>query len=108
MFEWLFRKTIKLEESDKTLKENEAFINTLLEKNFIELKNKLDDENKIKILIIGQPGAGKSSLLQYVTNNECTPKPLIGQRTDATDWQDRKISNFFYLSHLQISKKLTI
>jgi GTPase Era involved in 16S rRNA processing len=69
---------------------------TLLEKNFKALKNQLANENKTKILIIGQPGAGKSSLLKYITNNKCIPKPIIGQKTDATHWHDKLQSNFFH------------
>jgi len=70
---------------------------SLLEKNFRKLKNKLEEENKTKILIIGQPGAGKSSLLKYVTNDKCVPSPIIGQKTDATHWHDTEINNFFHL-----------
>jgi len=70
---------------------------SLLEKNFRKLKNKLEEEDKIKVLVIGQPGAGKSSLLKYVTNNKCRPIPVIGQKTDATHWHDTEINNFFHL-----------
>jgi GTPase Era involved in 16S rRNA processing len=69
---------------------------SLLEKNFRKLKKKLEEENKTKILIIGQPGAGKSSLLKYITNNKCIPKPIIGQKTDATHWHDKLQSDFFH------------
>ena len=77
--------------------EVESRVYSLLEKNFRKLKNKLEEEDKIKILIIGQPGAGKSSLLKYVTNNKCRPIPIIGQKTDATHWHDTEINNFFHL-----------
>ena len=69
---------------------------SLLEKNFRKLKNKLKEENKTKVLIVGQPGAGKSSLLKYVTNNKCAPVPIIGQKTDATHWNDIEINDFFH------------
>lgn len=70
---------------------------SLLENNFRRLKKKLDEDYKTKILIVGQPGAGKSSLLKYVTNNKCVPVPIIGQKTDATHWHDAEINNFFHI-----------
>ena len=77
--------------------EEESKTYSLLEKNFRKLKNKLDEKNKTKILIVGQPGAGKSSLLKYATNAKCNPIPIIGQKTDATHWHDTEINNFFHL-----------
>jgi len=69
---------------------------TILERNFIRLKSKLDNEEKDKILILGQPGAGKSSLLWLLTDKGCEPQPVIGQKTDATDWNNEIKSNFFH------------
>jgi GTPase Era involved in 16S rRNA processing len=42
--------------------------------------------SKRKIAILEQPGAGKSSLLNLLTEGRCIPKPLIGPQTDQTDW----------------------
>ncbi|RMD82583.1 MAG: hypothetical protein D6815_08870, partial [Candidatus Dadabacteria bacterium] len=39
-----------------------------------------------RIALLGQPGSGKSSLLFRLTKGACDPKPVISQKTDATDW----------------------
>lgn len=39
-----------------------------------------------KVAILGQPGAGKSALLDLLTDKSCEPRPSVGQRTDATSW----------------------
>ncbi|CAI6080560.1 GTPase domain-containing protein [Cohnella sp. JJ-181] len=39
-----------------------------------------------KVAILGQPGAGKSALLDLLTGRGCVPRPVVGQRTDATSW----------------------
>jgi len=39
-----------------------------------------------KIAILGQPGAGKSSLLINMTKSKVRPLPTVGTQTDATDW----------------------
>ncbi|MFZ3577638.1 GTPase [Virgibacillus sp. DJP39] len=59
-----------------------------VEKNFERLHEKLSTDSYKKITIIGQPGAGKSTLIHKVTNGKCIPKPTIGIGTDATDWSD--------------------
>ena len=41
-----------------------------------------------KVTLIGQPGAGKSSLLWSITEKRCSPPPLIGVQTDATNWSE--------------------
>ncbi|WP_050183417.1 GTPase domain-containing protein [Domibacillus robiginosus] len=57
-----------------------------LEENFSQLETLLKKAEGRKIALIGQPGAGKSSLLLKLTNGKCEPKPTIGQGTDTTDW----------------------
>lgn len=59
---------------------------TTLELNFQRLKEELRCNSGCKIAIIGQPGAGKSSLLKKMTNGKVEPLPVIGAQTDATDW----------------------
>lgn len=62
---------------------------TILEKNFERLRGDIYKVNhKRKIAILGQPGAGKSSLLKKVSNGKVTPTPIIGVQTDATTWAD--------------------
>lgn len=59
---------------------------TILESNLDRLRRELRQETGQKIAIMGQPGAGKSSLLKKMTNGEVVPLPKIGIQTDATDW----------------------
>ncbi len=68
---------------------------TILEKNFYNLRKQLyENISNKKVLIIGQPGAGKSSLLLKITEDACIPKPHIGVHTDATNWH-KTIKNDF-------------
>ncbi|MCI2256427.1 50S ribosome-binding GTPase [Domibacillus sp. PGB-M46] len=57
-----------------------------LEENFLKLGALLEEAKSRKIVFIGQPGAGKSSLLLKLTDGKCEPRPNIGQGTDTTDW----------------------
>jgi predicted GTPase len=59
---------------------------TTLELNFQRLKEQLKSRSGYKVAILGQPGAGKSSLLKKMTNEKVRPLPVIGVQTDATDW----------------------
>lgn len=38
------------------------------------------------IFCIGAPGAGKSSLVDALSEEGCEPRPVVGIHTDATDW----------------------
>ena len=64
-----------------------------LERNFLRLRKELVAIEGFKIAILGQPGAGKSSLLLNITNGKVKPKPIIGIHTDATDWSKDKTIN---------------
>lgn len=68
-----------------------------LERNIERLKWELRSHSGRKIAIIGQPGAGKSSLLKKMTNGKVVPLPVIGTQTDATSWADD--SGCHLLSH---------
>ena len=71
---------------------------TILEQNFLQLKKDLNKfKTEKKVVILGQPGAGKSSLLLKLTDNLCEPKPIVGQQTDATNWHNLKNNNFFHI-----------
>jgi len=59
---------------------------TTLQLNLERLQVELCNETAKKIAIMGQPGAGKSSLLKKLTNGEVIPSPVIGINTDATNW----------------------
>lgn len=68
----------------------------ILVKNFLQLKQELDNSsNDFRIAVIGQPGAGKSSLIRTISKKKCRPLPKIGQETDATDWSSERVSEFF-------------
>lgn len=70
---------------------------TILEKNFFSLRQQLSkNKTEKKIAILGQPGAGKSSLLLNITDNKCIPKPIVGVQTDATHWNDSIKDDFFH------------
>lgn len=66
---------------------------TILELNFLRLENLLRKQSGHKIAILGQPGAGKSSLLKKMTNGQVKPLPVIGSQTDATDWSKDQSCN---------------
>lgn len=70
---------------------------TVLEKNLSRLKKELRNHSGKKVAIIGQPGAGKSSLLIKMTGDKVVPRPVVGVETDATNWSEDKSCNL--LSH---------
>lgn len=59
-----------------------------LELNLERLKMQLYSHPSYKVAILGQPGAGKSSLLKKMTKDKVIPLPIIGMETDATNWAD--------------------
>lgn len=59
---------------------------TVLQLNLERLRAQLHGHTERKVAILGQPGAGKSSLLKGMTNGKVKPMPVIGTETDATDW----------------------
>ncbi len=59
---------------------------TILELNLERLRDQLRFHSGYKIAVLGQPGAGKSSLLKKITKGKVKPLPVIGAQTDATDW----------------------
>lgn len=61
---------------------------SILETNLSRLRLELHSENSRRIAILGQPGAGKSSLLKRMTQGKVRPLPVIGVETDATNWSD--------------------
>jgi predicted GTPase len=92
MFKKLTKKNIKsaLGFSAKPINQKAYISKTTLENNFSRLEAFLKNSHSRAISIIGQPGAGKSSLLLKLTNGYCYPKPVIGQQTDATDWSNNE------------------
>lgn len=39
-----------------------------------------------RVVVLGQPGAGKSTLVDMLTEESLSPRPVIGAMTDQTDW----------------------
>lgn len=66
---------------------------TILEKNLSRLRTELQSMGQHRIAILGQPGAGKSSLLKKMTSGKVIPLPVIGAETDATNWAERDDCN---------------
>lgn len=64
---------------------------TVLESNLERLRGELmQARGQRRVAVLGQPGAGKSSLLRKMSRNEVTPPPLVGVQTDATNWAESR------------------
>lgn len=63
-------------------------VKSTLERNLARLRSELCSAGRHRIAILGQPGAGKSSLLKKMTVGKVVPLPVIGTQTDATNWAD--------------------
>lgn len=61
---------------------------TVLEENLDRLRTELARSTGRRVAVLGQPGAGKSSLLRELSCNQAVPLPLVGQQTDATNWAE--------------------
>lgn len=59
---------------------------SILERNLVQLRFMVEYSAGGKICIIGQPGAGKSALVDKLTEHKCQPRPKVGVGTNATDW----------------------
>ena len=86
-------------------KEDETLLpraKTTLELNLDRLKRELSPHSGPKIAILGEPGAGKSSLLKIMTKEKVSPRPEIGTKTDATNWSDDSACNLlsFYKNYV--------
>ncbi len=69
---------------------------TTLERNLQRLEGELQAIGHGRVAVIGQPGAGKSSLIRKMTHNRVRPLPKIGAQTDATNWsQSRDVRMVF-------------
>lgn len=58
----------------------------ILRNNLQRLKMQLQGSAKRKVAFFGQPGAGKSTTLDILTEGLLQPRPRIGVATDMTDW----------------------
>lgn len=75
---------------------------SVLETNLERLGQELSLQSAPKVAILGQPGAGKSSLLKKMTKGQVTPLPIVGTQTDATDWSKDAACNLLsrYKNHI--------
>lgn len=67
---------------------------TILGKNFVRLKEYARYKRAYRIAVIGQPGAGKSTMIDEIFERQCDPRPKIGIETDATNWAEEHIYQF--------------
>lgn len=74
--------------SDQEKSKPSEYLSTL-DQNLLRLRSMLDGRASVNAAFVGQPGAGKSSLVRAVTGGKCEPLPEIGIGTDATDWSTR-------------------
>lgn len=63
-----------------------------LASNLLRLKRLMAAEASRKIAVIGQPGAGKSSLIISIASGLVRPRPVVSALTDATDWSTAQAS----------------
>jgi GTPase Era involved in 16S rRNA processing len=69
----------------KLVKKGPQFV---LKQNLNRLGQELDKYCGAKVAILGQPGAGKSSMLLKMTGGNIFPRPIVGIQTDATTWAE--------------------
>lgn len=85
-------------DSEEEISSNFQKTKSIFEENLEILKHHLivssNEENK-NILFIGQPGAGKSSLIKSVTFSNCKPLPEVGVSTDTTNWSNKYLNYSF-------------
>ncbi len=62
---------------------------TTLVKNLRALRELTWKPDRRRVAFLGQPGAGKSTLISKLSKGRAQPAPLIGTRTDATNWAER-------------------
>lgn len=89
---------VKNHSPSSTSEWNDPTAHAILNQNFNRLEHYLNVSSQRSIAVIGQPGAGKSSLIRKITNGRCEPEPIIGQQTDATDWSTNPSVNLVHYS----------
>ncbi|PIG29349.1 GTP-binding protein EngB required for normal cell division [Janthinobacterium sp. 35] len=61
---------------------------SILVKNLHALRKCTAETNPRRIALLGQPGAGKSTILKKLSKGFAKPAPVIGTNTDATNWAE--------------------
>lgn len=59
---------------------------TPLIKNLRALRELTEKPDPHRVAFLGQPGAGKSTIISELSNGRARPAPVIGVNTDATNW----------------------
>lgn len=62
---------------------------TTLIKNLRALRELTQKPDPRRLALLGQPGAGKSTIVNELSNGRARPAPVIGVNTDATNWAGR-------------------
>jgi predicted GTPase len=60
-----------------------------LVKNLRRLRELTDKPDPRRVAFLGQPGAGKSTIIRKLSKGRARPAPVIGVHTDATNWAER-------------------
>ncbi|MCS0581007.1 50S ribosome-binding GTPase [Massilia pinisoli] len=62
---------------------------TTLIKNLRALRELTQKPDPRRVAFLGQPGAGKSTIVNKLSRGRARPAPVIGAHTDATNWAER-------------------
>jgi GTP-binding protein EngB required for normal cell division len=62
---------------------------TTLIKNLRTLRELTQKPDPRRVAFLGQPGAGKSTIVNKLSKGRARPAPVIGVHTDATNWAER-------------------
>jgi GTP-binding protein EngB required for normal cell division len=62
---------------------------TTLIKNMRALQALTQKPDPRRVAFLGQPGAGKSTIIRKLSKERARPAPVIGVHTDATNWAER-------------------
>jgi GTP-binding protein EngB required for normal cell division len=61
---------------------------SILVQNLYRLRASTLHSHPRRVALLGQPGAGKSTILKKLSKGKARPAPVIGTQTDATNWSD--------------------
>ncbi|MDL2344228.1 GTPase domain-containing protein [Deinococcus sp. MIMF12] len=88
----------KTKRSGPTSHPQSGHFERILTANLNRLRKELCSSPGRKVALLGQPGAGKSTTLDALTEERVQPRPRIGIGTDMTDWSrnpDVPLCSFF-------------
>lgn len=62
---------------------------TILVRNLRALRDATIEPDPRRVAFLGQPGAGKSTLIKKLSKGRARPVPIVGTETDATNWAEQ-------------------